>query len=124
MTHVVKTRPRSVHWRLAVIEFQTTIGDIQKQMNENYEKNNKLREENIELASKLKNLIEQYELREQVRILDCWELIATFIVPKQNGSYLVHWSTLLSQVDHLHKQISCNLNSFTKLNLFNHHQEW
>ena len=35
-------------------------------MNENYEKNNKLREENVELANKLKNLIEQYELREQV----------------------------------------------------------
>ena len=46
--------------------FQATINDIQQQMNENYEKNNKLRIENMELANKLKNLIEQYELREQV----------------------------------------------------------
>lgn len=35
-------------------------------MNEHYAKNTKLREENAELANKLKSLIEQYELREQV----------------------------------------------------------
>jgi len=35
-------------------------------MNDHYSKNTALREENIELASKLKGLIEQYELREQV----------------------------------------------------------
>ena len=46
--------------------FQSTINDIQAQMNEHYQKNTKLREENVELANKLKSLIEQYELREQV----------------------------------------------------------
>lgn len=46
-------------------KFQSTINDIQAQMNDHYEKNTKLREENLELANKLKNLIEQYELREQ-----------------------------------------------------------
>ena len=46
-------------------KFQTTINDIQQQMNDHYTKNTKLREENVELANKLKNLIEQYELREQ-----------------------------------------------------------
>ena len=48
------------------IHFQETINDIQGQMNDHYAKNAKLREENLELANKLKNLIEQYELREQV----------------------------------------------------------
>ena len=38
-------------------------------MNDHYAKNNKLREENVELANKLKSLIEQYELREQVSTL-------------------------------------------------------
>ncbi|CAH1798771.1 unnamed protein product [Owenia fusiformis] len=46
-------------------KFQTTITDIQSQMNDHHSKNSKLREENIDLASKLKNLIEQYDLREQ-----------------------------------------------------------
>jgi len=45
---------------------QTTINDIQQQMNEHYQKNTTLREENVELTTKLKGLIEQYELREQV----------------------------------------------------------
>jgi len=35
-------------------------------MNEHYQKNTTLREENVELTTKLKGLIEQYELREQV----------------------------------------------------------
>jgi myosin heavy subunit len=46
-------------------KFQTTINDIQTQMNEHYQKNTALREENLELANKLKGLIEQYELREE-----------------------------------------------------------
>lgn len=46
-------------------KFQTTINDIQQQMNEHYQKNTTLREENMELTTKLKGLIEQYELREQ-----------------------------------------------------------
>ncbi|XP_041352272.1 alpha-taxilin-like [Gigantopelta aegis] len=46
-------------------KFQTTIGEIQTQMTDNHERNTKLREENADLATKLKNFIEQYELREQ-----------------------------------------------------------
>jgi len=46
-------------------KFQVTINDIQQQMNDHYQKNTSLREENLELANKLKGLIEQYELREQ-----------------------------------------------------------
>lgn len=46
--------------------FQTTIGEIQTQMQENHERNKQLREENFELANKLKKFIEQYEAREKV----------------------------------------------------------
>ncbi|KAK3098845.1 hypothetical protein FSP39_023637 [Pinctada imbricata] len=46
-------------------KFQTTISDIQQQMTEHHERNIKLREENQELASKLKKFIEQYEVREK-----------------------------------------------------------
>jgi uncharacterized coiled-coil DUF342 family protein len=46
-------------------KFQTTINEIQQQMNEHYQRNSTLREENLELTNKLKGLIEQYELREQ-----------------------------------------------------------
>lgn len=46
-------------------KFQTTIADIQMQMTDNHEKNVKLREENADLAGKLKKFIEQHELREQ-----------------------------------------------------------
>jgi len=50
-----------------VLDFvQTTINDIQQQMNDHYQKNTTLRDENVELTTKLKGLIEQYELREQV----------------------------------------------------------
>ncbi|XP_046580096.1 alpha-taxilin-like isoform X3 [Haliotis rubra] len=46
-------------------KFQQTIGEIQSQMTDNHERNIKLREDNTELAGKLKKFVEQYELREQ-----------------------------------------------------------
>ncbi|NWR74558.1 TXLNA protein, partial [Centropus unirufus] len=45
--------------------FQVTLNDIQLQMEQHNEKNSKLRQENMELAERLKKLIEQYELREE-----------------------------------------------------------
>lgn len=47
--------------------FQVTLNDIQAQMEQHNENNATLRKENMELAEKLKKLIEQYELREEVR---------------------------------------------------------
>ena len=44
---------------------QSTITEIQAQMTDNHEKNVKLREENQDMAGKLKKFLEQYELREQ-----------------------------------------------------------
>ncbi|XP_070567518.1 alpha-taxilin-like isoform X7 [Ptychodera flava] len=46
-------------------KFQQTINDITNQMQDNHAKNIKLKEENVELASKLKSLVEQYERREE-----------------------------------------------------------
>ncbi|XP_069079435.1 alpha-taxilin [Pleurodeles waltl] len=45
--------------------FQVTLNDIQVQMEQHNERNSKLRQENVELAERLKKLIEQYELREE-----------------------------------------------------------
>ncbi|XP_072532010.1 alpha-taxilin [Salminus brasiliensis] len=45
--------------------FQVTLNDIQAQMEQHNERNANLRQENMELAEKLKKLIEQYELREE-----------------------------------------------------------
>lgn len=52
--------------RVFKISLQTTINDIQQQMNEHYQKNSSLREENQGLANNLKELCEKYEIREQV----------------------------------------------------------
>uniref|UniRef100_A0A8C2J8F3 Taxilin beta a n=1 Tax=Cyprinus carpio TaxID=7962 RepID=A0A8C2J8F3_CYPCA len=45
--------------------FQSTLVDIQNQIEQHSNRNNKLCQENSELASKLKTIIEQYERREQ-----------------------------------------------------------
>lgn len=50
-----------------MLHFQMTLGDIEVQMEQHSSHNAKLRQENMELAEKLKKLIEQYELREEVR---------------------------------------------------------
>lgn len=46
--------------------FQVTLNDIQAQMEQHNERNASLRQENSELAEKLKKLYEQYKLREEV----------------------------------------------------------
>ncbi|XP_026234807.1 gamma-taxilin [Anabas testudineus] len=49
----------------AMLHFQMTLSDIEMQMEQHSSHNTKLRQENMELADKLKKLIEQYELREE-----------------------------------------------------------
>ena len=49
-------------------KFQLAIDDINQQVASNSEKNNLLMTENTQLTGKLKNLIEQYEVREKVSI--------------------------------------------------------
>ncbi|XP_071800826.1 beta-taxilin-like [Asterias amurensis] len=46
-------------------KFQQTINEITAQMQDNHTRNLKLKEENLELATKLKSLVEQYERREE-----------------------------------------------------------
>ncbi|PIK42211.1 putative alpha-taxilin [Apostichopus japonicus] len=46
-------------------KFQLTINEITTQMQDNHNRNIRLKEENLELASKLKKLVEQYERREE-----------------------------------------------------------
>ncbi|XP_061886261.1 gamma-taxilin isoform X1 [Entelurus aequoreus] len=48
-----------------MLHFQMTLSDIEVQMEQHSSRNTKLRQENMELAEKLKKLIEQYELREE-----------------------------------------------------------
>ncbi|XP_072121878.1 uncharacterized protein [Mobula birostris] len=45
--------------------FQDTLADIQSQIDQHTQRNVKLHEENTELSSKLKDIIEQYDLREE-----------------------------------------------------------
>ncbi|XP_043108015.1 gamma-taxilin isoform X1 [Puntigrus tetrazona] len=49
----------------ATLHFQMTLNEIEAQMEQHNSHNSKLRQENLELAEKLKKLIEQYELREE-----------------------------------------------------------
>lgn len=51
-----------------MLHFQMTLSDIEVQMEQHSSHNTKLRQENMDLAEKLKKLIEQYELREEVRV--------------------------------------------------------
>lgn len=46
-------------------KFQTTLSEVSSLLQQNNEKNNKLREENSEMATKLQMLCDQYTLREQ-----------------------------------------------------------
>ncbi|XP_068087786.1 beta-taxilin [Hyperolius riggenbachi] len=45
--------------------FQTTLADIQTQIEQQSERNSKLCQENAELAEKLKSIVSQYEVREE-----------------------------------------------------------
>lgn len=57
--------------------FQLTLNDIQVQMEQHNERNAGLRQENTDLAEKLKKLYDQYKLREEV-----WGLIAFVFLPR------------------------------------------
>jgi len=46
-------------------KFQSTINDITTQMTDNHKKNQQLKQDNMDLATKMKGLVEQYEVREE-----------------------------------------------------------
>lgn len=47
-------------------KFQNTLSEITALMQQNNDKSMKLRDDNIDITTKLKNVCEQYVLREQV----------------------------------------------------------
>lgn len=51
----------------ATAHFQITLNEIQAQLEQHDIHNARLRQENIELGEKLKKLIEQYSMREEVK---------------------------------------------------------
>lgn len=62
-----RTRLEEEKRKEVTTHFQSTLNDIQTQMEQHNERNASLRQENGELAEKLKKLYEQYKLREEVR---------------------------------------------------------
>lgn len=70
--------------------FQLTLNDIQAQMEQHNERNANLRQENMELADKLKKLIEQYELREEVRV----QRIRVELKMKVKAGLSTYWRSL------------------------------
>lgn len=68
---VQRTRLEEEKRKEVTSHFQVTLNDIQTQMEQHNERNASLRQENTELAEKLKKLYEQYKLREEVGGLFC-----------------------------------------------------
>ncbi|XP_034456169.1 alpha-taxilin [Hippoglossus hippoglossus] len=62
---VQRTRVEEEKRKEVTSHFQVTLNDIQSQMEQHNERNASLRQENTELAEKLKKLYEQYKLREE-----------------------------------------------------------
>uniref|UniRef100_A0A671NMS7 Beta-taxilin-like n=1 Tax=Sinocyclocheilus anshuiensis TaxID=1608454 RepID=A0A671NMS7_9TELE len=81
--------------------FQSTLVDIQNQIEQHSNRNNKLCQENSDLASKLKTIIEQYERREQSleKIFKHRDL-----QQKLSDAKLEEANMLLSQAEEKHKR--------------------
>ncbi|XP_050532365.1 alpha-taxilin-like isoform X2 [Daktulosphaira vitifoliae] len=91
-------------------KFQNTLGEIATVMQQNSEKSNKLRDDNIDMSSRLKNVCEQYELREQqvVKLAKQIELetqLCDAKLAKANMEISVERETLLNEKTHLLKEI-------------------
>ncbi|XP_050532363.1 alpha-taxilin-like isoform X1 [Daktulosphaira vitifoliae] len=95
-------------------KFQNTLGEIATVMQQNSEKSNKLRDDNIDMSSRLKNVCEQYELREQVNGAQVVKLakqieletqLCDAKLAKANMEISVERETLLNEKTHLLKEI-------------------
>ncbi|XP_061589148.1 alpha-taxilin-like [Cololabis saira] len=62
---IQRTRLEEEKRKEVASHFQVTLSDIQSQMEQHNERNASLRQENADLAEKLKKLYEQYKLREE-----------------------------------------------------------
>jgi Mlc titration factor MtfA (ptsG expression regulator) len=77
-------------------KFQTTLNEITALMQQNNEKNSKLREDNLEVTKKFKTVCEQYELREQVCLLlslppSCHFCLALLGLSKEVFSFVLYF---------------------------------
>uniref|UniRef100_A0A8C9G4D7 Taxilin gamma n=1 Tax=Pavo cristatus TaxID=9049 RepID=A0A8C9G4D7_PAVCR len=70
--NIQQAREEEERRKEATAHFQITLNEIQAQLEQHDIHNAKLRQENIELGEKLKKLIEQYALREEVLTLCFW----------------------------------------------------
>lgn len=91
-------------------KFQNTLSEIATVMQQNSEKNNKLRDDNMDMSSRLKNVCEQYELREQqvVKLAKQIELetqLCDAKLAKANMEISVERETILNEKNHLLKEI-------------------
>lgn len=63
---VLKIREEEEKRKEVSAKFQSTLNELTAVMQQNNEKNSKLRDDNLEITKKFKTVCEQYELREQV----------------------------------------------------------
>ncbi|XP_023679691.1 alpha-taxilin-like isoform X1 [Paramormyrops kingsleyae] len=63
--NTLKSREYDERRKEATLHFQATLSEIEEQMEQHSTHNTRLQQENLELADKLKKLVEQYELREE-----------------------------------------------------------
>lgn len=78
--NTLKSREYEERRKEATLHFQATLSEIEEQMEQHSTHNTRLQQENLEMADKLKKLVEQYELREEVRRRS-W----------RNRGWLVNW---------------------------------
>ena len=62
---MLKIREEEERRKEVATKFQTTLSEVSTLLQQNNDKNNKLREENGEMAQRLQMLCDQYTLREQ-----------------------------------------------------------
>ncbi|XP_022118684.2 gamma-taxilin [Pieris rapae] len=62
---LLKIREEEERRKETQAKFQNTLTEITELLQQNYEKNAKLREDNITMTEKFKNVLQQYQLREQ-----------------------------------------------------------
>lgn len=108
--HLQKRQDDEEKRRELTTHFQTTLTDIQAQIEEHSNRNSKLCQENSLLAEKLNNIIHQYEKREEVShvyyLQQCCNLLVIFFGRHEpKSSYSLH---KLQNIDH-------SVNMFLKL---------
>jgi len=91
-------------------KFQNTLSEIATVMQQNTEKNNKLRDDNNDMSSRLQNVCEQYELREQqvcklAKQIELETQLCDAKLAKANMEINVERETILNEKSNLLKEI-------------------